>query len=241
MIIKKILAIIPTKNRETIKEKARCIFEYFGISRYSKPSLNNLDDKLSKYLNYKNGFFIEVGANDGFNQSNTYYLEKIKKWNGLLIEAIPELYEKCKEIRSNSKVFNCALVSNNFYDEKITINFADLMSIVDDTKLNNAEKSNHLNKALQTQNIEKSYKIEIQARTLSSILSGIEHLPEIDFFSLDVEGYELEVLQGMDIERYRPKYIMVEANYPDEIKQFLSEYYYFAENISPNDLFFIRK
>ena len=46
-----------------------------------KPALNGLDNKLEGYLNYKNGFFIEAGANDGYSQSNTNYLEKKK--NGM--------------------------------------------------------------------------------------------------------------------------------------------------------------
>ena len=47
---------------------------------------NKMDKKLLKYLNYNNGFFIELGANDGLRQSNTYYLEKNLGWRGILIE-----------------------------------------------------------------------------------------------------------------------------------------------------------
>ena len=39
---------------------------------------NDLDIKLEKYLNFSNGFFIELGAHDGITQSNTYYYEKKK-------------------------------------------------------------------------------------------------------------------------------------------------------------------
>ena len=39
-------------------------------------ALNCLDKKLEKYLNYKNGFYIEIGANDGISKSNTMFLEK---------------------------------------------------------------------------------------------------------------------------------------------------------------------
>ena len=60
---------------------------YFGV--------NLLDKKLEKYLNYDNGFFIELGANDGKTQSNTLYFERYRNWNGILIEPSPNNYLKC--------------------------------------------------------------------------------------------------------------------------------------------------
>ena len=38
------------------------------------------------FKDVKNGFFIEAGAHDGVNQSNTYLIEKVLGWNGLLVE-----------------------------------------------------------------------------------------------------------------------------------------------------------
>ena len=58
---------------------------------------NNLDIKLEKYLNFSNGFFIELGAHDGITQSNTYYYEKNKNWRGVLIEPTPKLFKMCKK------------------------------------------------------------------------------------------------------------------------------------------------
>ena len=77
-----------------------------------KPALHDIDSKLEKYLNFKEGIFVEAGANDGYKQSNTYFLEKYKNWNGVLIEPIPELYQKCLTERQNSIVLNKAIVSN---------------------------------------------------------------------------------------------------------------------------------
>ena len=54
------------------------------FSYYS--AINNLDRKMERYLNYKDGFFVEIGANDGISQSNTFFLEKKYNWYGLLIE-----------------------------------------------------------------------------------------------------------------------------------------------------------
>jgi len=47
-------------------------------------SLHDLDDKLLKYLNFENGFFIEDGANDGLSQSNTALYEFEYGWKGII-------------------------------------------------------------------------------------------------------------------------------------------------------------
>jgi len=54
---------------------------YFG--------LNNLDEKLEKYLNFDNGYFVELGANNGVHQSNTLYFEKYRGWRGGIDRANP--------------------------------------------------------------------------------------------------------------------------------------------------------
>ncbi|MGB3512174.1 MAG: tetratricopeptide repeat protein [Microcoleaceae cyanobacterium] len=67
-------------------------------------ALNQLDIKLTPYLSWENGFFIEAGANDGISQSNSLYFEKYKKWQGILIEAIPDLVAECRINRPYSVV-----------------------------------------------------------------------------------------------------------------------------------------
>ena len=52
-------------------------------------ALQEIDKKMLKYINYRNGYYIECGANDGVNQSNTWYYEKCLDWKGILIEPIP--------------------------------------------------------------------------------------------------------------------------------------------------------
>ena len=90
---------------------------------------NKMDKKLLQYLNYKNGFFIELGANDGLRQSNTYYLEKNLSWRGILIEPEKKNFIKCKKNRSTKNFyFNVACQKKN-NQKKMKFLYSDLMTI----------------------------------------------------------------------------------------------------------------
>lgn len=192
------------------------------VYKNPRPSLNNLDQKLEAYLNFRHGFFIEVGANDGYTQSNTYFLEKKRGWQGILIEGIPELYEKCKKLRTHATVYHCALVSSDYPQSTVRMHYAHLMSVVDGAFKTAEEQQQHINVGLEVQNLAGSYTVDVPARTLESILDETPKLPKIDFFSLDVEGCELDVLKGLNLKKYRPTYILVEARYFDEVNSLLT-------------------
>jgi FkbM family methyltransferase len=220
---------------QALRGLRRQIYELLGHPKYSKPSLNDLDNKLAKYLNFKDGFFIEVGANNGYSQSNTYYLEKMLGWQGVLIEAIPELYEMCRRQRRKAHVYNCALVAKDYGESAIEIHFANLMSVVEGSRKNYEAQAKHIADGLRVQNLAESYTVRVPARTLESILDEFSHPLKIDFFSLDVEGYELNVLKGLNLEKYRPKYILVEATFFDEVNSFLADRYELIEKMSYHD------
>ncbi len=217
-------------------KKILCFFlEKLNIeTSFHKMGLNNLDNKLKKYLNFSEGTFIEVGGNDGKTQSNTYFLEKIKNWNGILVEGIPELYEKCKKERKKSSVYNYALVGRGFDNDYIEMEFANLMSVVSETSLN---KKEHIKNGLECQNIKESYTIKVPTITLQKLLDK-NKIKEIDFFSLDVEGFELEVLKGIDFDKIKINYILIEIQqkkYKDEIERYLGKEYFLIEKLTNHD------
>ena len=90
------------KNVLIFKKKLKIIFHKYI---YSYTALNSLDKKLLDYIDYDCGYFIEIGANDGISQSNTFFFERKKKWSGVLIES-----NKKKFLESMSKMSQSSLL-----------------------------------------------------------------------------------------------------------------------------------
>ncbi len=199
-------------------------------------AINELDLKLKPYLNFKSGFLIEAGANDGISQSNTLYFDKYRKWRGLLIEPIPELAAKCEVNRSMCIVERCALVPFGFKSKEVDMTYCDLMSLVKGAMRSKEEELNHIEAGEKVQKV-KSYQITVPARTLTSILDQ-HNVQEIDFFSLDVEGFELNVLKGIDFEKYRPTFMLIEARYRENIDSYLRPLYEPVAKLSYHDVLY---
>lgn len=197
----------------------------------------NIQDISKKYFNFDNGVFIEVGAVDGIFQSNTNFLEKHKNWTGVLIEPNTEAFNRCVTNREKSKVFNCALVDYNYDKPEIEMYFRSWIS--GDSGPVTSVFDSPFNDVPGWESYNNSYMIS--ARTLDSILQEAE-IEKVDFFSLDVEGYELKVLQGFDFKKYKPNFILLEAHnavgQTEEIKNLLSECYYVVEQPTDHDYLF---
>jgi FkbM family methyltransferase len=178
-----------------------------------------LETKLDAIFNKTHGFYIELGANDGITQSNTAFFEKSKHWTGILIEPSPAAYKLCKKNRPNSICLNYACVSNTYTEPFIEGDFTgtNLMASVEGTRLQSTALC------------------KVPAITLEAILDTYAKTTPIDFLSLDTEGYELNILKGMNLDKYRPTYLLIEIYRKDydEIVKFLeSKYYILNSNFS---------
>ncbi len=156
------------------------------------------------FNNKKNGFFVEVGANDPTHHgSQTWHLEQNLQWTGVLVEPIPHLAEKCREHRPKAKVFECACVGKN--DAQTITLF--IPYDLEDTHEIYSRSAIGVN--IDDGRFTQHKKIVVEARTLNSILKEAE-VKNIDLLSIDVEGAELEVLLGIDLNKYSPGLILLE-------------------------------
>ena len=162
-------------------------------------SQNNQDIFALFVNNFKKGFFIEIGANDGFTYSNTIYLEENYNWNGILIEANPKYLNSLNK-RKNSLVINQAV-----YKDAGTIEFIDaglyggIQSSIDPLHSKYTTNSNI---------------IKVECNTLIEIISKHKkNIPDvIDFISIDVEGLELIIVEQLLSLPFKIKCGVVEVN-----------------------------
>ena len=164
-----------------------------------------------------NGFFIELGANDGITFSNTAFFEFHRGWKGVLIEPSVISYNECVKNRPNSQCFNLVCVSDDYKDKTIKGDFNGGMMCSVDGKRNNA-----------------TVLVECKVSTLEKILDSVG-TTTIDFLSLDTEGYEYNILCGLNLNKYRPKYMLIEVYVYDyeKILSFLKDNNYsLVDNIT---------
>jgi FkbM family methyltransferase len=201
--------------------------------------LNGLDKKLIPFLPEGVGYFIEAGANDGVRQSNTHYLEKRRSWNGLLVEPVPRLAKKCANNRKRSVVAQVALVSPEQSGTEIKIIDLDLMTLVANQSAGLIDTNSHVQLAEEVQGITAA-EIVVRGVTLSELLEE-QGNPQVTLFSLDVEGFEVDVLKGLDLSRHRPDFILVETRGINEVTLALSSHYDLIAKLSHHDYLFKSK
>ena len=161
-------------------------------------------------LNNKfNGYFIEVGAGDGINFSNTYLLEKEFDWNGILIEPNRTFYKACL-ISRKCKVHNKLLLNSE--NNKLKFYEKSIGEFSHSEGFGNESASE----------VESIY--EVETIKFEEIFGVISKIPEIDFLSIDTEGSESEILQSIDFNKYKPKVICIEHNFNKKNRVFFTKY-----------------
>ena len=189
----------------------------------------------------RKGFYIDIGCQNPISNNNTYLLYT-KGWRGMNID-LDDKNIRLFNLERPKDINICKCISSEntvkeffFFHSGSPINSLEKRSI--------GNKTNYTIKKIKT-------------HTLDSILENY-NTELIDYFNLDVEGHELEVLRGFNIKKYKPKIVSVEFNdyqmsnlefkndnieriLQSEIyKYFISNDYYFINWIH-SDLIFIHE
>lgn len=181
---------------------------------------------LKFYNNKEGGFFVDIGANDGIEFSNTFLLERNYEWKGICAEPNPEVFKLLVKNRPNSLCCDAAIYSLSYKNLLFDVaNNYDLMSGLSD----------HLDVHKEYVNRDKK-QIVVKTLTLTDLLDKAKAPSFIDYLSLDTEGSEFEILRATDFSRYTFGLIDVEHNFVEprrtEIRNLLLSlgYVYLREN-----------
>lgn len=173
-------------------------------------SQNGEDFLLSQYFKEASGFFVEIGCIDGRRFSNTYFFE-LRGWKGLCVEAHQDYIGLLKANRPNSTVVHCAVGEADEDQAVFYANARGTLSSLDPTTEERWRRDYaEYFSGFQQQRVPK--------RTLTTIFTeaGVSN---IDILSLDIEGYEVEALSGLDFKKFSPAVLVVESDSDEHRKK----------------------
>lgn len=144
------------------------------------------EDKIlyEKYLNYRNGFFIEIGAMDGVTFSNSKFFEEDLGWTGILIEPT-EQFKNLIINRPNCYNFNYAVSDKN--GEVDFLGYAAIGGLLN--TMDDKHKKNW--------NLDDNNSFKVISMPFYDITKNI-NINKVDLFSIDVEGGEYDILKTFD-------------------------------------------
>jgi FkbM family methyltransferase len=202
--------------------------------------LHGLDKKLEAYVDFDDGYYVELGANDGVAQSNTLYFERERNWHGILIEPILHNYLKCRQNRSPRNRFYCSACVSFEYDRPhVELTYSNLMTTPSGLETDIADPVGHAESGKVYIGGEDVVPVLAPAATLTRLLDEADAPSTLDLLSLDVEGAEIEVLKGVDHVRYRFRYMLIECRDAAKLTAYLRTVgYSLVDKLSQHDYLF---
>lgn len=150
----------------------------------------------------KNGYFVEFGATNGIDLSNTYLMEKEYDWKGILAEPNKTWHKDLLKNRNVNIDFSCVWKKSNNVVEFNMVDDAEFSTI---SKFNNCDHHSELRKEGVT--------CCVKTISLHDLLEKYDAPRIIDYLSIDTEGSEFEILKGFDFNKYEFSIITCEHNY----------------------------
>ena len=155
--------------------------------------------------------FLEFGATDGLELSNSFMLENTLNWSGVLSEPSPQWHEVLKENRKYTKIIKKCIWSESgkildfFMSDRG--NFSTLNEFIDSDKYS---------MPLNTESRKKAGKlITVETISLNDVIKEYFNNTSPSYISIDTEGSEFKILESFNFENYRPKVFTVEHNFTE--------------------------
>jgi len=176
--------------------------ELDALTAKSKSQLGQDMFVLSELGFKKDGYFVEFGATNGVDLSNTYLLEKDLGWTGILAEPAKVWAEALTKNRKCHIDYDCVWSTSGEVLEFNEVNAAELSTIstfsgVDEHATTRTSGTKYL----------------VTTISLLDLLKKYNAPKEIDYLSIDTEGSEFDILNAFDFDAYKFKVITCEHNF----------------------------
>lgn len=173
----------------------------------------------------KHGYYVDIGAYDGKDISNTYHMDVNYDWNGICIDP----FSRNMDMRS------CKVIPKLMYDvDNLNVTVAlegPLTGIVE-----------HIKGEFHLDNTRDSPRLELTTTKTQKVFDDHEVPSVVDFLSLDTEGSEFNVLRGIDHSRHCFKSMAIEHNLIEPTRSHIREFleghgYTYAGNTRIDDFY----
>jgi FkbM family methyltransferase len=157
---------------------------------------------------FEDGTFFEVGALEGLHLSNTLFFERKRNWRGILVEMQPWFFPKIRENRPRSHCVHAALGSERI--DQLFLNAGDRSGLL---RHMDPRDIIHLEEHYRDRTPKPTFQVVwVAVRPIMEVFAeaGLWH---INYFSLDVEGAEIDILRTIDFDRVRIDLFTIEANF----------------------------
>jgi FkbM family methyltransferase len=155
-------------------------------------------------LNFKEGgYFVEFGATNGVDLSNSYLLEKNYSWKGILAEPARIWHKELRSNRQNSIIeTSCVWKKSN---ETLWFNETDSPELSTLDIFSDSDSNVDLRKS--------GNKYQVSTISLGDLLEKHRAPKDIDYLSIDTEGSEFEILNSFNFDKYNIRIISCEHNF----------------------------
>lgn len=162
----------------------------------------------------EDGFFVDVGAFNGYNWSNTYCLAEVG-WSGILVEPHPDYFKELQILYKDNPKLSLINVCVGLYNASAKLylggsnsttksEMIDIYNDIEWSKFSGLNEDNFL---------------VCQLFTLDTMLKAYNCPFKFEVLSIDVEGAEIDILLGFTVREWWPKMVIIETHEKNEDKR----------------------
>lgn len=160
----------------------------------------------------KNKRFLEFGATNGIELSNSYMLETQRGWRGVLAEPDPQWIDALVNNRPDAKIISECVYSRSGETMRF---ISSSKGVYSSLKAHAKDDANGPLAGNARERVREYKEIDVRTISLDDVFENYFQGNPIEYMSVDTEGSEFEILSNFNFSKYSPSIVTVEHNYTD--------------------------